>query len=52
MTGIPDGKLIQNISLVGNKNITQTHKLSIKEMLQKLLNLILILIPASIYQLL
>ena len=30
MSGFPDGKLVQNISLVGNKNITRTHKLSIK----------------------
>ena len=29
MSGFPDGKLVQNISLVGNKNITKTHKLSI-----------------------
>ena len=30
VSGFPDGKLVQNISLVGNKNITGTHKLSIK----------------------
>ena len=29
MSGFPDGKLVQNISLVGNKNITGTNKLSI-----------------------
>jgi len=29
MSGVPDGKLIKNISLVSNTNITGTHKLSI-----------------------